>query len=244
MDAPKVPFLLDRHALSFGVQRWISIDLSMPGVAIVGPSGTGKSVASASLAGTISLFYPDAKLCIVDGKGDPAFRFLASKPGARYFPHRSALDGLRQVNEILNARMAGAAPEPFIYLWLDELMGLLLLYDKKTQEEIRGIVTAISVEGRAMGVQLVPLSVQKPEAVIFGSSAARESLSHILVLGNVTASMAEMTGLDRTRVMPVPSGAVGAGMLLTNGTKQTPVQVPMVRNMERLQQVLLHATTN
>lgn len=115
---------------------------------------------------------------------------------------------------------------------------------KKAQEEIRGIVTAISVEGRAMGVQLAPLSVQKPEAVIFGSSAARESLSHILVLGNVTPSMAEMTGLDRASLMPVPSGAVGAGTLLTNGTKQTPVQVPIVRNMEQLQRVLIHATTN
>lgn len=246
MGAPKIPFLLDRRMLAYGVQWWIDIDLAMPGVLIVGPSGWGKSTASASLVGTLAILYPDVRVWVMDGKGDPAFRFLHDVPGARYYPYRAALDGLRELNQILQDRMAGTIPlSPFCFGWLDELMGLLLLLPKKEQEEVRGMVTSILLQGRAMGVQLL-LSVQRPDASMFASGgAARESLNHTLVLGPMSASMASMVGdVDTAQLMPIPAGTVGAGHLLTAGNNLRAVQVPMVRDWNKLEQAVIHAVTN
>ena len=247
MGAPKIPFLLDRRMLAYGVQRWIEIDLAMPGVLIVGPSGWGKSTASASLVGTLAVLHPDVRVWVMDGKGDPAFRFLHGVQGARYYPHRAALDGLRGLNQILQDRMAGTAPlSPFCLGWLDEMMGLLLISGKSEREEIREITTSICLQGRAMGVELL-LSTQKPDSSMFasGSSAARESLNHALVLGPMSASMANMVGdVDPAQLMPIPAGAVGAGHLLTAGANLKPVQVPLVRDMQKLERALIHAVTN
>lgn len=233
--------------LSYGVQHWIDIDFALPGVLIVGPSGWGKSTASASAVGTLSVLYPDVRVWVMDGKGDPAFRFLRDVPGARYYPHRAALDGLRELNQILQDRMAGTAPlSPFCLGWLDEMMGLLLLSGKSEREEIREMVTSICLQGRAMGVELL-LSTQKPDASMFasGSSAARESLNHALVLGPMSASMASMVGdIDTAQLMPIPSGAVGAGHLVTAGSNIQAVQVPMVGDWRKLERAIIHAVTN
>ena len=234
--------------LAYGVQRWIEIDLAMPGVLIVGPSGWGKSTASASMGATLAVLHPDVRVWVMDGKGDPAFRFLHDVPGARYYPHRAALDGLRELYQVMHDRMAGTASVTLypLYLgWLDELMGLLLLLPKKEQEEVKAMVTSILLQGRAMGVQLL-LSTQRPDASMFASGgAARESINHTLVLGPMSASMANMVGdVDPAQLMPIPSGAVGAGHLLTAGANARPVQVPLVRDMRKLERALIHAVTN
>ena len=233
--------------LAYGVQRWIEIDLTMPGVLIAGPSGWGKSTASASLVGTLAVLYPDVRVWVMDGKGDPAFRFLHDVPGARYYPYRAALDGLRELNQILRDRMAGTIPlSPFCFGWLDELMGLLLISGKSQRDEIRDITTSICLQGRAMGVELL-LSTQKPDSSMFssGSSAARESLNHALVLGPMSASMASMVGdVDTAQLMPILTGAVGAGHLLTAGSNLQAVQVPMVRDWRKLERAIIHAVTN
>lgn len=97
-----------------------------------------------------------------------------------------------------------------------------------------------------MGVELL-LSTQKPDASMFasGSSAARESLNHALVLGPMSASMASMVGdVDPAQLMPIPAGAVGAGHLLTAGSNLQAVQVPMVRDWRKLERAIIHAVTN
>lgn len=242
--APRIPFLLERRMLSFGVQQWVDIDLTMPSVAIIGPSGWGKSTASASFMGTLSVLYPSTRIWVVDGKGDPAFRYLQKVSNARYYPHRAGLEGLREFHQILQDRMAGRIPAtPFCMCWLDELMGLLLLLPKKEQEEVKGMVTAILLQGRAFGMEMT-LSVQRPDAHMFDSGgAARESIAHTIALGPISPTMAQMMGFNHDTLMPVPTGAVGAGHLMGPGGQQKPIQVPIIRNWDKLNQAVMDAAT-
>lgn len=76
---------------------------------VVGPSGTGKTIFSATLAGRCALHVPGSRLWIASFKDDDFLQFCKGVEAAHYRYFNDSVEAIRDFYSILEARLGGHA---------------------------------------------------------------------------------------------------------------------------------------
>lgn len=239
-----LPLFLDALALQDGRQEsiyWAPGPTSPVHWLVVGPSGTGKTVFSATLAARIALHVPESKLWIASYKDDDFFQFCHDVEGVRYRYFEDSMEAIREFYEILEARLGGDPDRSFWLLWVDELAAMVTGLEKKQAEFVKNAVASILQTGRSLNCQLL-VSVQRADSAYF-NNGARENFGNAVFLGpNITKEAAGMFGIDRNTLPPV-TGRAGYYIVNGDSDKIRPVQIPLIRNMDKLAAALLKGVT-
>lgn len=208
---------------------------------VIGPSGTGKTIFSASIAARIALNVPNSKLWIASYKDDDFFRFCHDVPGIRYRYFHDSVEAIREFKTILDARLNGDTDRSFRLLWIDELAAMITGLPKAEATFVKDTVASILQTGRSLGCQLF-VSVQRPDSVYF-NNGARENFGNVVFLGpNITKEAAAMFGIDRAELPPI-RGRAGYYIINGNSEEVCPIQCPIIRNPQTLQAALMKGLT-
>ena len=128
-------------------------------------------------------------------------------------------------------------------LFVDEFASLVqLIEDKKEREAAQRKLALLLMLSRSRHFS-VQLATQQPSAQSFGAagSASREQFGAVCLLGDSGSETQAMLfdGDSRERMKAYGSiGGRGVGWLSLNGGFVQPVRVPMVGNMDKLNQVI------
>lgn len=229
-----------RLGIPLGVQWTPSPD--PPHWLVVGPSGTGKTIFSASLAARIALHVPRSKLWIASYKDDDFFQPYHGIEGMRYHYFNDSVEAVREFHTILEARLGGDPDRSFRLLWVDELAAMITGLEKKQSEFVKNAVASILQTGRSLNCQVL-VSVQRADSVYF-NNGARENFGNICLLGpNITKEAAGMFGIDRATLPPVTGRA---GYYISNGNSEAirPIQCPIIKDPNKLKTTLLRGLTD
>lgn len=123
--------------IALGVQ-WAPSPTAPPHWLVVGPSGTGKTIFSATIAARIALHVPEAKIWIASYKDDDLFQFCHDVEGTRYHYFNDSMEAIREFYAILEARLDGDPDRSFRLLWVDELAAMVTGLEKKQGQEQGG----------------------------------------------------------------------------------------------------------
>lgn len=221
--------------------HWTPSPIDPPHWLVVGPSGTGKTIFSASLAARIALHVTDSKLWIASYKDDDFFRLCHDVEGVRYHYFNDSVEAIRKFYAILEARLGGDPDRSFRLLWVDELAAMVTGLEKKQTEFVKNAVASILQTGRSLNCQLL-VSVQRADSVYF-NNGARENFGNVVFLGHsITKEAAGMFGIDRNALPPV-TGRAGYYIVNGNGEKIRPIQILNIRSMDKLTAALLKGIT-
>ena len=228
-----------RLGIKLGVQ-WTPGPTAPPHWLVVGPSGTGKTVFSASVAAR-AFVHHSAKVWIASYKDDDFFEGYHDADGARYYYFSAAVDGIRDFYTILQKRLNGDRDRSLRLLWVDELAAMVTGLEKKEAEFVKNAVASILQTGRSLNCQLL-VSVQRADSTYF-NNGARENFGNVVFLGsNITKEAAGMFGVDRAALPPVTGRA---GYYIVNGNSEAirPIQCPIINDDAKLKAALLKAIT-
>lgn len=203
----------------------------------VGPSGTGKTWYSASIAARIALHVPNSKIWIASYKDDDFFQPYHGIERVRYCYFNDSVRAIQEFKEVLDARLGGDPDRSFCLLWLDELAAMVTGLEKKQAEFVKNAVASILQTGRSLNMQLL-VSVQRADSIYF-NNGARENFGNVIFLGpNITKEAAGMFGIDRAALPPVRGRA---GYYIVNGNSEAirPIQCPIIRDTSKLKAALL-----
>lgn len=220
---------------------WTPSPIDPPHWLVVGPSGTGKTIFSASLAARVALHMPEAKIWIASYKDDDFFQFCHGMEGTRYRYFNASLGAIQEFKDILDSRLGGAPDRSFRLLWVDELAAMVTGLQKKQAEFVKNTVASILQTGRSLNCQLL-VSVQRADSTYF-NNGARENFGNVVFLGsNITKEAAGMFGVDRASLPPVKGRA---GYYIVNGNSEAirPIQCPIIKDAAKLKEALLIGVT-
>lgn len=208
---------------------------------VVGPSGTGKTVFSSSIAARCALHVPDTKIWIASYKDDDFFRPFHSVNGARYRYFDQSVEAIQDFYAILQARLNGDSDRSFRLLYVDELAAMITGLPKAEATFVKDAVASILQTGRSLNCQIL-VSVQRADSAYF-NNGARENFGNIWLLGpSITKEAAGMFGIDRAILPPVKGRA---GYYIVNGNSEAirPIQCPIIRDTAKLRAALLSGIT-
>lgn len=234
---------LDRWRL-FGEKVPISIDLSPKTnshILLCGMSGSGKSFLENQLLARLALAEPDAEIHFADYKQDDGFIYLHGCP--RYYGYKDTLTALEAVHGRLLARQSGedTSRNPVTLVW-DEYMAQMLALisaDKKAAAVVMGKVSEILMLGRSLSIRLV-ISCQRPDALAF-PAGSRLNYGVVVVLGAAVRSIYEMLLPDHMEQVKGRHFNRGEGVILLQGSELNYVKIPMVRDVDRMEQICIQA---
>lgn len=207
----------------------------------VGPSGTGKTWYSASLASRVALHIPDGKIWIASYKDDDFFQFCHGIEGARYRYFDDSVGTIREFKDILDARLGGDPDRSFRLLWIDELAAMVTGLPRAEATLVKDTVSMALQTGRSLNCQLL-VSVQRADSVYF-NNGSKENFGNIVFLGpHISKEAAAMFGVERATLPPVRGRA---GYYIINGNSEAirPIQCPIIRNTTKLKAALLAGIT-
>lgn len=209
---------------------------------VVGPSGTGKTWYSASLASRVSLHVPDSKIWIASYKDDDFFQFCHGIERARYRYFNDSVEAIREFKEILDARLGGDPDRSFRLLWVDELAAMVTGLSKVESTFVKDTVASALQTGRSLNCQLL-VSVQRADSIYF-NNGSRENFGNVVFLGpNITKEAAAMFGIERATLPPV-TGRAGYYIVNGNSEEIRPIQCPIIKDPSKLKVALLRGITN
>lgn len=211
-----------------------------------GQVAVSKTVAAKLLlARTVLLAPPElqpVELTVIDPKEDTDFLFLAGLP--RFYSGDAAPQGFNDFFDAYLQRKTGADTTQYLkILFVDEFASLVnLIDDKKEKEATQRKLSLLLMLSRSRHFS-VQLATQQPSAQIFGAagSGSREQFGAVCLLGDSGSETQAMLfdGDSRERMKAFgPIGGRGVGWLSLNGGIAQPVRVPMIGNMDKLNQVI------
>lgn len=245
MMTSKIPLFLDAEALQNGNREFIYWNPSPTNPVhwlVVGPSGTGKTIFSASLAARIALRIPSTKIWVSSYKGDDFFQFCHGVDGVRYRYFNDSVEAIREFYAVLEARLGGDPDRSFRLLWIDELAAMVAGLPKSDSTFVKDAVASTLQTGRSLNCQLL-VSVQRADSTYF-NNGARENFGNVVFLGpNITKEAAGMFGIDRATLLPVTGRA---GYYIVNGNSEAirPIQCTTIRDVAKLKSALLKGITS
>lgn len=213
----------------------ISIDLSItPHTLVLGSTGSGKTTAIRSFVAHIlyTPAYEGAQLIVCDYKGLD-YNFLVGQD--RYFAHDTYRDGIELFKKTLDSRIReqNKIMNP-ILLVMDEWNNFITDLSKKEADEYIKLLSYSLNMGRAYQMYVI-CGAQTAHVDWFGKS--RDSFSTVIGLGQLSKEAASMMFSDyKEKIVPCPRGC---GYLLQDGFSLKEILVPRVRNMKKLEKVLI-----
>lgn len=213
----------------------ISISLtSCPHYLITGGTGSGKSTYSLFFLGKLCLTYKNAKVYILDFKGDDSFREF--NYFNNYFSYIECITGLREVYEEFSKRLKTTGSFPPLIIFVDELASMISYFSRSTSEknEIQRIIAEILMMGRSKSVHIIT-STQRPDSSLF-SNGARDNYTFKLGLGNLSSEGKKMIFPSSDIVFKKCN--VGYGYLSLHSNEPILVGVPVFSNFEKIYSII------
>ncbi len=232
----------------YGVKEVVYTDISPKTnshILLCGMSGSGKSYATNQLFARICLEnQTEGKVYFADFKQDDSFAYLRKCP--RYFPYDTSLEALETVYSILHKRQSGedTTRNPITLIWDEYMANILALQsvNKKKADEVMRKTSEILMLGRSLSVRLI-ISCQRAEASGF-PSGSRLNFGVIIVVGAAIRSIYEML-IPKEYIDCISDRqfGVGEGVVLLQGSQLRFIKVPIVHDIEKMQQVCIDALT-
>lgn len=232
----------------YGAKEAICTDISPKTnshILLCGMSGSGKSYATNQLFARICLEnQTEGKVYFADFKQDDSFAYLRECP--RYYPYDSSLEALETVYSILHKRQSGedTTRNPVTLIWDEYMANILSLLgkNKKKADEAMRKISEILMLGRSVSVRLLT-ACQRADASAF-PAGSRLNYGVIIIVGAAIRSIYEML-IPKEYIDCIGDRefSVGEGVVLLQGSQLRFIKVPMIRNVEKMQQVCIDALT-
>ena len=180
--------------------------------------------------GKLCLTYKNAKVYILDFKGDDSFREFNNFNN--YFIYSDCLAGLREVYEEFNERLKTTGDFPPLIVFIDELASMISYFSRTTSEknEIQRILAEMLMMGRGKRVHIVT-STQRPDSNLF-SNGARDNYTFKLGLGNLSSEAKKMI-FPSTDIIFKKCG-IGYGYVSLHSNDPIFVGVPVFSNFKKI----------
>lgn len=212
---------------------------------LCGMSGSGKSYATNALFAKIcNTEEAESEVYFADFKQDDQFAYLRECP--RYYPYNRSIEAIETVYEILHRRQSGEdkSRNPVTLIWDEYMANVLAIQnvEKKKADEIMRKVSEILMLGRSLAVRLV-ISCQRPDASAF-PSGSRLNYGIIVIVGAPIRSIYEML-IPKEYIDAIGERkfGVGEGVALLQGSRLEFIKIPLVRDVEKMQQICITALT-
>lgn len=209
-----------------------------------GMSGSGKSYCTNILFARLSLVEQQEKgiVYFADFKQDDQFSYLRECP--RYYPYDKSLEALDIVYSILHKRQSGEdkSRQPITLIWDEYMANILALQaiNKKLADDAMRKVSEILMLGRSKAVRLW-ISCQRPDASAF-PNGSRLNYGIIMIVGAPLRSIYEMLiPKEYIDLIGERQFGVGEGIALLQSSQLKFIKVPMVQDIEKMQQVCIDA---
>lgn len=217
---------------------------------ICGMSGSGKSCLTVLEFARIIVIERQcnensqlpAQYYFADFKMDDQFSCFRECP--HYYPYDQTLIALEQVHSILHKRQSGEDKTrfPVTLIWDEYMANILALesLDKKKADNIKRKTAEILMLGRSLSVRLIA-SMQRGDATAF-TSGSRLNFGVIMIVGAPIRSIYEML-IPKEYIECIGDRhfGVGEGVVLLQGSQLRFIKVPMVRNLDAMQQLCVDA---
>ena len=180
--------------------------------------------------GKLCLTYKNAKVYILDFKGDDSFREFNNFNN--YFIYSDCLAGLREVYEEFNERLKNTGNFYPLIIFIDELASMISYFSRTTSEknEIQRIIAEMLMMGRGKRVHIVT-STQRPDSNLF-SNGARDNYTFKLGLGNLSSEAKKML-FPSTDIIFKKCG-IGYGYVSLHSNDPIFVGVPVFSNFKKI----------
>lgn len=214
-------------------------------IILCGMSGSGKSYALIRCIRMLSLAEPpQAEIFFADFKQEDCFSFM--RGCSRYYPYKKSIEALEAVHDILQKRQSGEEEErfPVTLVWDEYIANILDLQrqDKKKADNVMSKVSEILMIGRGLAVRMI-CTCQRPDAKAF-PDGSRLNYGVIMVLGAPIRSIYEMLiPKEYIDLIEDRQFSIGEGVLLLQGSKLHFIKVPVVQDVEKMQEICINALT-
>lgn len=225
-----IDLVFDRPLLNQGIKHYHRIDINQyPHIATVGASGTGKTYLNKLIIARLSMNTIDGQTTVLDFKNEDYKIFNECQ---RLYTFNRCYDGLTIFyNDFLKRQSGQSTSRGFRLLVIEELASMLAYYDKKTVEEMKNMIATIILMGRSYSMQVL-VSTQRPDTTLF-APGVRDSICTTIALGNLSKEGQSMLFKGFEDEMAKVHGP-GAGHMLVNGSKFRLIQVPQIRDINKL----------
>lgn len=227
------------------VKEPITVDISPTTnshILVCGMSGAGKSYYENSIFTKLALINSKSEIYFADYKNEDYFSYLRGCP--RYYPYKESLKALDIVYEKLHKRLTSQDSErhPVMLIWDEYMANMLALQneDKKAATLAMNKISEILMLGRSLSIRFFT-SCQRPDASAF-PSGSRLNYGIIVILGAPIRSIYDML---------IPSEYIceigdrkfktGEGVVLLQGSALRFIKVPIIQNVDRMQEICIKA---
>lgn len=229
----------------YGIKEPIFADISTSTnshTLFCGMSGSGKSYATNQYMARLVSSAPDSKLFFSDFKQDNTFSYLRNS--SRYYAFDNSLTALENVYSIMHNRQSGAdkSRNQVTLFWDEYVANILYLQsiDKKQSAQAMRNTGEILMLGRSLNVRFVA-SCQRPDAAVF-ANGSRLNYGIIIILGSPIKSIYEMLlPKEYIELIGDRKFGIGEGVALLQNSELHFIKIPMVRNIEKMQQICIKA---
>jgi len=225
-----IELFFDRPLLKQGVKYYHRVDINQyPHIATVGASGTGKTYLNKLIIARLSMHTIGGQTTVLDFKNEDYREFNDCQ---RLYTFNECYDGLTNFyKEFLHRQSGQSTSRGFRLLVIEELATMLAYYDKKQCDDIKNMLATIILMGRSYGMQVL-VSLQRPDSTHF-NGGVRDSINTVIALGNLSKEGKAMLFKGYEDEIIKVNGK-GAGHMLINGAKFAQIQVPQVRDINKL----------
>lgn len=232
----------------YGIKEPIFADISTSTnshTLFCGMSGSGKSYATNQYMARLASSAPDSKLFFSDFKQEDTFSYLRNC--SRYYGFKNTLTALDNVYSIMHKRQSGEdkSRNPITLTWDEYVANVLYLQsiDKKQSAQAMLNTGEILMLGRSLNVRFVSCC-QRPDAAVF-ANGSRLNYGIIIILGAPLKTIYEMLiPKDYIDLIGERKFGIGEGVVLLQGSQLRFIKIPMVRNIEKMQQICIKALSD
>ena len=221
--------------LAHGIQQYVRWDFKMfPNLLMLGNTGSGKSYALRLLLARIVQQIPDSRLWVCCYKNE-----LITQPAPRFWGYADVIHGFNDFWAVFEDRLNGNPDRTFCLLLIDEYVSWLSSMEKKDAEEIKKRMAQLLFMVRSLNMHVV-LGAQRGMAENF-SYGSRDCLN-IIFLGSPSKESIRsfVTGEEAEIIKPCTRGS---GYILFDGRPPKGITVPTVKDMARVQKIILEGVS-
>lgn len=235
----EIKLFFNEAYLKYGIRQYVTWNPDKaPHICIFGTTGSGKTVASKLLLARTAQCLPDMQLYVNDFKGDSDFSFATKAPRfARYLECEQNFEAFYQ--RFLKRQSGEDTSRNMLLCFFDEWASYTLSIDKKKSEDEKKKLATLLMMGRSYNLHLI-LSQQRMDASYFANGGSRDQLNIVIALSNLSAEGKEMF-FREFKDQIKPDRKQGTGYMITSGTDFTPIQVPFISDMTKINSYIKEA---